>query len=240
MKNWGGGVKKLNQELNSYLALGGGTVTGDLILGYDPVYAKPAKLKMGLSETSGFEISSADNALTIVDKDKKSILELTPSSISYFNEDIKITDEGQIEIVATNNQDILIDSGNILFHYDRIIRGVDYGVEDNDAVNLGQIKELSVMRRCQITVHNPTLINIPIVTNDLYLSGVDGMYTVHDDKGNDITQNGIDNFFISPSSIGEAYTSASVNVQGERMIVTWLSPVQLKDDNDWIVEGYYF
>lgn len=239
MKNWGG-VKKLNQEFNNYLPLSGGTVNGDLILGYDPYYAKSVKLKMGLSEESGFEISSADNVLIIADKDKKSVLGLTPSSISYFNGGIKVSNEGQIEI-ETQDQDILIDSGNIQFMYDRIIRGVDDGVKDNDAVNLRQLKELHVMKRCQITMDGASFFSSPIIEKKLYINEVDGAYTVSDEEGNDVPQDSIENFYI-PFIDSSAYTPPFVNVSipGERMVITWLSPYQLNNVNNWTIDGYYF
>ena len=242
MKNWGG-VEKLNQEFNNYLPLSGGTINGDLILGYDPAYAKPVKLKMGLSEESGFEISSVNNVLIIADKDKKSVLGLTPSSISYFNGDIKVSNGERIEI-ETQSQDILIDSGNIQFHYDRIIRGIDDGVEDNDAVNLRQLKELRVMKRCQITMDGASFFSSPIIEKKLYINEVDGAYTVSDEEGNDIPQDSIENFYIAsvPSIDADAYTPPFVNVgiPGERIVITWLSSYKLNDVNDWTIDGYYF
>lgn len=239
----GGGIEKLNQEFNNYLPLSGGTVNGDLILGYDPNYAMPVKLKMGLSEESGFEISSANNVLTIADKDKKSVLNLTPSSINYFNGDIKVSNGEQIEI-ETQDQDILINSGNIYFHYDRIINGIDDGVKDNDAVNLRQLKELRVMKRCQITIDGTSFFSNPIIEKKLYVNEVYGAYTVSDEEGNDIPQDSIENFYIAsvPAIDDNAYTPPFVNVgiPGERIVITWLSLYQLNNVNNWTIDGYYF
>ena len=225
------------------MPLSGGTVNGDLILGYDPVYSKPVKLKMGLSEESGFEISSANNVLTIADKDKKSVLNLTPSSITYFNGGINVSNGEQINI-ETQSQDILINSGNIQFHYDRIIRGIDDGVEDNDAVNLRQLKELRVMKRCQITMDGASFFSSPIIEKKLYINDVDGAYTVSDEEGNDVPQDSIENFYIPsiPSIDDNAYTPPFVNISipGERIVITWLSPYQLNDVNNWTIDSYYF
>ena len=134
------GIDDINPD-GKYLKLTGGTLTGDLTLGYDPNYAKPVKLKMGLSEESGFEISAANNNLAIADKDKKVILNLTPSSISYFNGKIKFTN-GEPIIEIEMNQDILINSGNIQFQHDITISGIADATNANDAVNLGQLNEV--------------------------------------------------------------------------------------------------
>lgn len=135
----GVGIDDINPD-GKYLKLTGGTLTGDLILGYDPNYATPVKLKMGLSEESGFEISAAANNLAVEDKDKKVILHLTPSSVSYFNGKIKfINGDPIIEIEMSQN--ILITSGNIQFQSDTAIRGIADGTANNDAVNLSQLKQ---------------------------------------------------------------------------------------------------
>ena len=134
------GIDDINPN-GKYLKLSGGTLTGDLTLGYDPGYGKPVKLKMGLSEESGFGISAANNTLAIEDKDKKVILNLTPSSVSCFNGKIKFTN-GEPIIEIEMNQDILINSGNIQFQHDTTIRGIADATNTNDAVNLGQLNKV--------------------------------------------------------------------------------------------------
>lgn len=142
MKNWGG-VEKLNQELNGYLPLNGGTLTGDLNLNTNSLYL----------DTDGYQINSFSGRLQI-----KQATDLTPNSVAiteYNNNENK-----QLHFVVNDSSDgshntQVVLKKNVLQLYNNTIsngstttgyvniKGVADAIGTHDAVNLGQLNSKS-------------------------------------------------------------------------------------------------
>ena len=153
------GIDDINPN-GKYLKLTGGTLTGDLTLGYDAT-GQPVKLKMGMGEDSGIVIASSYNMLGVMDKDEKNILLLLDSKnfalfgrkYYVFYDDtntlvtmesssrLQITAKDEIRIANDNAAITLESNGSINMNNQKVI-GVADATNTNDAVNLKQLNEV--------------------------------------------------------------------------------------------------
>lgn len=191
----GGGVEKLNQELNDYLLLSGGEMVGDLVLGYTAGTAEAVKLKMGVGSKSGFEISADEtNTLTIRNSYKKStVLLLTPSQFSLLDncynmfcddgnrivtmelpKGLRIRTDGVLQLYANGAKILLGRNDKISLANGAgpiTLTGVAEATSDNDAVNLAQLKQYLPLNGGTMTgsinMGNQKITRLADGTNDL-------------------------------------------------------------------------
>ncbi len=153
------GIDDINPD-GKYLKLSGGTLTGDLTLGYD-AKGTPVKLKMGMGEDSGIVIASVNTQFGIADKDEKNVLLLLdPMDFALFGHKylvyhdetntlvtmrsysrLQIKAKNEIHIANDNAAITLENNGPINMNSQRVT-GVADATNTNDAVNLGQLNKV--------------------------------------------------------------------------------------------------
>lgn len=194
------GIDDINPD-GKYLKLSGGTLTGDLTLGYD-AKGTPVKLKMGTGEDSGIVIASVNTQFGIADKDEKNILLLLdPMDFALFgrkylvsydvtNTLVTMQSSSRLQIkakdeihIANDNAAITLESSGSINMNNQKVAGVADATNANDAVNLGQLNEV---KKSIPSSSDFVKTSGGVVTGTLYLFGGTGALNV---KNGSVTLN---------------------------------------------------
>lgn len=194
------GIDDINPD-GKYLKLSGGTLTGDLTLGYD-AKGTPVKLKMGMGEDSGIVIASVNTQFGIADKDEKNILLLLdPMDFALFgrkylvsydvtNTLVTMESSSRLQIkakdeirIANDNAAITLESSGSINMNNQKVAGVADATNTNDAVNLGQLNKV---KKSIPSSSDFVKTSGGMVTGPLYLLGGTGALNV---KNGSVTLN---------------------------------------------------